>query len=320
MESDLTNRNRSSLLLCLGRLHENGGDFDNAFLNFEKSRKILKSTFNPEDFVSQLNDNVKVLTREIFEKFESFGHESDKPIFIVGMPRSGTTLTEQIIASHSQAEGVGELDRMSRMAASFSSRNGMQEVLDKMAEVGPVQWKNAPQQYLNLINALAPDARHTVDKMPHNFMSLGFIHLCFPKARIIHCRRNPIDNFISAYQNPMALFHGYSFDQVAYGEYYVRYLQLMDHWKSALPASIYESRYENLTANPEAEIRNMLEFLGLPWEDACLKFNERESTVRTFSQLQVRAPINTGSVDRWKRYEKHLGQIMSVLKEAQVEF
>ncbi len=153
------------------------------------------------EFNAQLNDNVKVLTKDVFKKFAGFGHESDKPIFIVGMPRSGTTLTEQIIASHSQAEGVGELDRMSRMAASFSSRNGMQEVLDKMTEVGAEQWKNAPQQYLNLIDALAPDARHTVDKMPHNFMSLGFIYLCFPNAKFIHCRRNPLDNFISAHQN-----------------------------------------------------------------------------------------------------------------------
>ena len=320
MEPNLADKDRSSLLLCLGRLYENGRDYDNAFLNFEKSRKILSSRFNGEEFIAQVDDNLKTLKRDVFEKFANFGHESGKPVFIVGMPRSGTTLTEQIIASHSQVEGVGELERMSRMAASFSSRNGMQEVLDTMTEAGPVEWKNAPIQYLNLINALAPNARHTVDKMPHNFLCLGFIHLCFPNAKIIHCKRNPLDNFISAFQNRMSPFHGYSYNQVSYGEYYIRYLQLMDHWKSALPASIHESRYENLTANPETEIRSMLDFLGLPWEDACLKFNERESTVRTFSQLQVRAPISTGSVARWRKYEKHLGPIISVLQSAGVEF
>ncbi|MGB8314310.1 MAG: sulfotransferase, partial [Aestuariivirga sp.] len=272
------------------------------------------------EILNDLNDNIKVLKRDVFERFRHFGHMSEKPIFIVGMPRSGTTLTEQIIGSHSQVEGVGELDRMGRMALSFSTPGGMQQVLDKMAEVGPEQWKNAPQQYLNLIDALAPDARHTVDKMPHNFSRLGFIHLCFPNARIIHCKRNPLDNFISAYQNPMALFHGYSFNQASYGEYYANYLRFMDHWKVELPIRIYESRYEALTANPEAEVRRLLEFLGLPWEDACLKFNERESTVRTFSQLQVRAPIGTGSVNRWKRYEKHLGPLISTLQDAGVEF
>ena len=316
----LSARDRSSLLLTLGRLYENGGDFDNAFQKFEEFGRILKSRFNSDEFNSQLNDNVKVLTKDAFRRFAGFGHQSHKPIFVVGMPRSGTTLTEQIIASHSQAEGVGELDRMSRMAASFSSRLGMQEVLDKMKEVGAEQWKNAPLQYLNLINALAPDARHTVDKMPHNFMSLGFIYLCFPNAKIIHCRRNPLDNFISAFQNPMTLFHGYSFDQITYGEYYVKYLKLMKHWQSAIPAKIHELPYESLVANPEEEVRKLLDYLGLPWEDACLKFNERESTVRTFSQMQVRAPIGTGSVGRWKRYEKHLDPISSVLREAQVEF
>jgi hypothetical protein len=111
--------------------------------------------------------------------------------------------------------------------------------------------------------------------MPHNFLHLGFIRLCFPNAKIIHCKRNPLDNFISAFQNALKPFHSYSYDQVAYGEYYINYLRLMDHWKSVLPGIIYESQYEELTANPESEIRKMLEFLGLPWEEACLKFNER---------------------------------------------
>ena len=316
----LSKKDRSELLLCLGRLHENGRDYDTAFSKFEESRRIIESKFNAEKFESHVSDNIKVLKREVFEKLARYGHASKKPIFIVGMPRSGTTMTEQIIAGHSQVEGVGELDRMSRMAASFSSRTGMQEVLDKMISVGPEQWKNAPQQYLNLINALAPDALHTVDKMPHNFLELGFIHLCFPNARIIHCRRNPIDTFISSFQNPMSSFHGYSYDQVSYGKYYARYLELMEHWKAELPSPIYESSYEALTANPEAEVRNMLDFLGLPWEESCLKFSERESTVKTFSQLQVRAPIGTASVGRWKRYEKHLGPLISVLHDARIDF
>ncbi|MDP1703064.1 MAG: sulfotransferase [Aestuariivirga sp.] len=317
----LNNKERSVLLLCLGRMHENGRDYDNAFLNFDRSRKLSTSKFNLGNFVLQVDEASRVFTRDVFEKFRQFGHESEKPIFVIGMPRSGTTMTEQIIAAHSQAEGVGELARMGRLSSNFANRNGgMRQVLNKVTEVGPELWKDVPRQYLNLVNALAPDARRTVDKMPHNFLNLGFIHLCFPNARIIHCKRNPLDNFISAFQNPMNAFHSYSYDQVAYGKYYVDYLRLMDHWKAAMPGMIYESQYEELTANPEVEVRNILNFLGLPWEDACLKFNEREVTVKTFSRLQVRNPINTGSVARWRNYEKHLQPIMAVLEQAGVEF
>jgi Sulfotransferase family len=236
------------------------------------------------------------------------------------MPRSGTTMTEQIIASHSQVEGVGELDRMARLDLGMARGKGMQGILDKMSEVGPDNWNMVCLQYLNLVNALAPDAMRTVDKMPQNFISLGFIHLCFPNAKIIHCKRNPLDNFISAYQNAMNSSHDYAYDQVAYGKYYIKYLELMDHWKVVIPSNIYESQYEKLTANPETEVRKMLEFLGLPWEEACLKFNERKSTVRTFSSLQVRNPINTSSVARWRNYEKYLGPIRSILDDAGISY
>jgi hypothetical protein len=189
-----------------------------------------------------------------------------------------------------------------------------------MTEVGPTRWSAVSQQYLNLINVLAPAAPHTVDKMPHNFLHLGFIRLCFPNARIIHCTRNPLDNFVSAFQNRLNIRHSYSYDQVDYGQYYLEYTRLMYHWKTVFPDSIYESRYEELTQSPEAAVRKILDFLGLPWEEACLSFNERQSTVKTLSRMEVRNPINTGSISRWRNYEKHLSPIMAVFKQAGVQF
>ena len=187
-------------------------------------------------FVERINQTIDVFTSDVFEKFKEYGHKSEKPIFVVGMPRSGTTMDE-IIAAHSYAEGVGELSRMSRMANNIAGRN-MRVLLEKMAEAGPENWMEIPKQYLNLVDTLAPDARRTVDKMPHNFLHLGFIHLCFPNAKVIHCMRNPLDNFISSFQNPMNAFHRYSFDQEIYGEYFANYLRLMDHWKTVMYHSL----------------------------------------------------------------------------------
>ena len=316
---DLTDDDRSVLLLCLGHLHENGRDYDNAFQNFTQSRRLLPIGSKIDDFIAQINDIVGNITPEVFDRFREFGHKSDKPIFVVGMPRSGTTLTEQIIGAHSLAQGVGELRRISRMAAFFMRRGGIRQLLDEMGKVGPDQWKEVPRQYLTLLREVAPEGRYTVDKMPHNFIHLGFIHLCFPNAKIIHCKRNPLDNFISAFQGQMNAHHSYSYDQEYYGEYYVQYLRLMDHFKSVMPDSIYESQYEALTENPEIEIRNLLNYLGLPWEERCLKHNERQSTVNTLSYSQVRNPINTGSVGRWRNYETHLAPIIAVFEKAGVQ-
>jgi tetratricopeptide (TPR) repeat protein len=317
--SDLSQKDRSSLLLCLGRLYENGRKYDEAFHCFQESRKLLVNRGDIGQFRTEIDNRISTITPDIIKRFREFGDSSTKPIFVVGMPRSGTTMTEQIVAAHSQAEGVGELKRMGNMAIKLAGNRGMAGILANMTEFGPSRWKAVSQQYLNLLDVLVPDARYAVDKMPHNFFHLAFIHFCFPNAKIIHCRRHPLDSFISAFQNRMNSFHGYAYDQVSYGEYYLEYMRLMDHWKTVFPGAIYESHYENLTQNPEAEVRNMLQFLGLPWEEACLSFHDRQSTVKTFSRAQVRNPINTGSVARWRNYEKYLSPIISVFQRAGVQ-
>jgi tetratricopeptide (TPR) repeat protein len=317
---DLDNSNRSQLLQCLGRLYENARQFDTAFHCLEESRKLLVSAHDMSKFKVTINDSINSFTSEVVAKFHGFGDPSTKPIFVVGMPRSGTTLAEQILAAHSQVKGVGELKRVSQMFREFSGGKGTGGVLAKMTEVGPEKWKAMSRQYLNLIDVLAAGADYAVDKMPHNFLYIGFIHFCYPNAKFVHCKRNPLDSFISAFQNRMNRQHGYAYDQSEYGAYYLEYARLMDHWKSIFPDSIHELQYESLVQNPETEVRRLLEFLGLPWEEGCLKFNEQQSMVKTFSQLQVRNAINTGSIGRWRNYQKHLAPIISLFEQAEIRF
>lgn len=318
--AELDDKKRSLLLLSLGRLFENGGKYDDAFRSFEESRKLVAAAHDIRRFRAEVDDLISTVTPAVVSKFRDFGDPTDRPIFVIGMPRSGTTMTEQIIASHSQVEGAGELDRISLIARKFAGDKGMAGILDKMTAFGPRNWKAVSQQYLNLIEALAPGARHVVDKMPHNFLHIGFINFCFPHAKIIHCRRAPLDNFISAFQSNLKSYHSYGSDQTTYGEYYLEYTRLMNHWKKVISGRIYDSQYETLVQNPETEVRKMLEFLGLPWEDSCLRFSERRSTIKTNSRLQVRNAINTGSVARWRNYETHLSPIIDVFKQAGIQF
>jgi hypothetical protein len=151
--------------------------------------------------------------------------------------------------------------------------------------------------------------------MPHNFVAIGLIALLFPNARIVHCIRNPADNFISAYQNMMNPNHSYSYAQEDYARYYKEYLRLMRHWQSLIPDRIFTLRYEELVANPEEKTRRLLEFIGLPWDSRCLRFHEMGAMVKTFSRQQVRSAVHQGSTERWKNYRPQLQPLMEILSD-----
>jgi tetratricopeptide (TPR) repeat protein len=317
---DISENAKSELLLCMGRLFENGEDFDSAFNLYQESRRLKKPASSIAEFEVEVSNIKSTFTRKALAKVAGFGSASQKSIFVVGMPRSGTTMTEQIIAGHSLADGVGELTRIPNLRRNFVKDGDYFYLFSKMQEVGPLKWRQIGQTYLNLAHVVAPNATYTVDKLPHNFLNVGFIKLCFPNAKIILCRRHPLDNFISAFQNAMSSGHWYSYNQEDYGKYYLLQEDLMNHWKSLFPESIYDSHYELLTANPEQEVRKMLEFLELSFEESCLNLEDRETTVRTFSRAQVRNAINTSSVARWKRYEKHLNPLREILERGGYSF
>jgi tetratricopeptide (TPR) repeat protein len=313
---------RSEILLSLGNMHENAGDFDQAFELWSNSRSLKTITRERDVGYRALDHITNFYTTELLRAARPFGHQSERPLFVAGMPRSGTTLTEQIVSGHSEIFGVGELGRMHRLEKAFvtdySSANHVERILKNSAKGELIA---RAEETLRLLDVLAgPTPKYVVDKLPSQYLSMGYTHLCFPKAKFIHCQRHPADSFISSFQNNMSQFHEYSFDQTVYAEAYLTKERIMAHWRSIFPDLIFELKYETLVSHPEKAVREMLDFIGLGWDPKCMQFFEQARTVKTFSQDQVRKPIYTSSIYRWKKYEKHLGPLFAALKEANFEY
>ena len=303
------------LHLAIGRIYENSGEYAKAFEHFAQSKSSLLNQFDLGRFRMTVDNIIEDYRPNVLQRFEGYGDPSRLPVFVVGMPRSGTTLTEQIIAAHPKGGGAGELKRVGRMQTGLSEEKRPTRLFERMVEGGPDRCRELATRYVSMLKFLAPGAKRVVDKMPHNFVALGFISLFFPNARIVHCIRNPADNFISAFQNAMHVNHGYSYAMEDYALYYKEYLRLMRHWQWLLPGRIFTLRYEELAANPEEKTRQLLEFLGLPWDSRCLRFHERGAMVKTFSRQQVREAVHRGSVERWRNYEEQLQPLLEVLKD-----
>ena len=235
-------------------------------------------------------------------------------MFIVGMPRSGTTLTEQILASHPQVAAGGELKALWRIMQRAEKIAQQDDASRRQLEALNPETINAEAaEYLAALSRVSRTADRVTDKMPHNFQALGTIALMFPNARVIHCVRSPMDTCLSCYTHRFNEGHAYANDLATLGLYYREYARLMDYWRAVLPIRMLESRYEDLIADQEGASRRLIAFLDLEWDDACLDFHKTQGTVRTLSRLQVRQPLYGSSVAQWKRYEKHLGPLKEAL-------
>ncbi|MFT3673148.1 tetratricopeptide repeat-containing sulfotransferase family protein [Aestuariivirga sp.] len=313
-DSKLNTENRSEVLLALGRLHERDKNYSEAFSCWQKSREIALAHAPPErDHGTYLASMKRLYANSLFDL--NVGNPSREPVFIVGMPRSGTTLTEQIIGSHPDAVAVGELTNITSLARyvqnEVKSGDG-NELLIQALNKG--EFRRVADEILQFLKAMAGrPAKRIIEKMPHNFLYVGFLALCFPNVRFIHSLRSPLDAFISSYQNNMTSFHSYSYSQETYGREYIAHIQLMDYWKSVIGDRILTVQYEKLVQSPEEWAPRIVEFAGLDWQEECLKFFEKAGTVRTFSADQVRQPIHSLSVERWRRYETQLAPLRSFL-------
>lgn len=243
-----------------------------------------------------------------------FGSPSERPVFIVGMPRSGTSLTEQILSSHPAIAGAGELTYMHTIANRlFYSLSPTELFPEQVRVLTPQKTRAFAEEYLRKIGYFSATAARITDKMPHNFELVGLIALLFPNAKILFCRRDPMDNCVSIYSNALNDFHSYGADLTTLGLYYRQHIRLMEHWKAVIPDRIFEVRYEDLVGDLEGVSRRMIDFVGLEWDPACLQFFETERTVSTISKWQVRQPIYRTSIARWKPFERHLGPLRDAL-------
>ncbi|MGV3490298.1 MAG: tetratricopeptide repeat-containing sulfotransferase family protein [Devosia sp.] len=305
---------RAGLFHALGKARADLGDYDGAFAAFSAAKTLLGRNFDADQSARYYDAMIEALTPQFFEQRRDFGFADVSPIFIVGMPRSGTTLTEQIASSHSQVVGVGEVPTMNQLAARLGWRKSQPaELIAAISRLTPEQSREIAQAYLDDVVHYGGTGPNIIDKLPHNYEFLALIALLFPRARIIHCTRDPLDNCVSCFTHSFNEAHGYNADLSILGRYYRSYERLMTHWKSALPLAIFDNAYEELVADQEGQSRRLIAYLGLAWEDACLNFQDNDRLVLTPSQWQVRQPIYRSSLQQWKRYAAHLGPLKEAL-------
>lgn len=311
---ELSSYARRKLHFGLGRLYDKLGDYDKAFSHFGNGNDWNEA--NP----NLLSENAKLVDRIIATFNQAFLNRaprssviSDRPIFIVGMPRSGTSLVEQILASHPQVYGAGELLKLWDIVGSLPGEADGVEYPECISDLSGNEMDGAANDYLACISRLSNGAGRVTDKVPSNFFHLGLIALLFPGARVIHCLRNPMDTCLSCYFQDFAGRHTYSTNLEYLGKYYQDYQRLMAHWQQVLPIPMLHVSYEELIADPEAGSRQIIEYCGLEWDERCLRFYESKRVINTASYDQIRKPIYQSSVSRWKHYEKYLEPLRNAL-------
>ena len=314
---ELSDRDRMSLGFGLAKAYEDVKDYDQAFEFLAEANRLKRASvvYDNEERRKFFSRITETFSHRYFADLTEGGSNDETPIFIVGMPRSGTSLMEQILASHSAVFGAGELNEISRLTNAIE-RDAMGRAFPEgVPHLEAAKRRELGELYVREARRRAGEASRVVDKMPENFVGVGFVKTILPNARIIHCRRNPMDTCLSIFKNFFARGHPYSYDLKDLGHFYNLYLDLMAHWREVLPDELYELDYEQLVSNQETETRKLLEFCGLPWEEACLQFQKTERRVYTASAAQVRRPIYKDSVALWKRYGDHLKPLLDVLGE-----
>ncbi len=303
---------RVSLHFAAGKICDDLGEYERAMHHFDAANRIKgrDTRFDADSFAAEVDRLIARFTKEFFAAGHAFAVPDETPLLIVGLPRSGTTLVEQILSRHPGIGGGGE--------QSFWIKHSRTPGLAAATHLAPPAAQALARDYLALLHGLAPQAMRVTDKLPFNVLCLGLIHLLLPKARIIQCRRHPVDTCLSIYFTHFRKVVAFANDKGALALAYRQYGRLMDHWRAVLPEERFiEIAYEDLIRDREAVTRKMIAFAGLEWSDACLSPEHNPRPVLTASLWQARQPVYASSIARWRHYRPWLGELAALLSAAE---
>jgi tetratricopeptide (TPR) repeat protein len=315
-DKSLDQQARINLHFTLAKTYKDRGSCNEAFAQLRAGNdlKARDNPFRPEIYEDYIERVIATFDAEFFETHRGFGLDSELPVFIVGMPRSGSTLVEQIISSHPCAYGAGELNDMRILVKRLPEiMKSTRDEPECVAELSPVLARQLASEHLDKLYQLSAGVDRVCDKMLGNFLKLGLIYLLFPRARIIHCMRNPLDMGLSCYFHNFARGLRFTYNLEHLGFAYRGYRKLMEHWRKVLPMPVLEMPYEQVVAGQEQASRELIEFCGLDWDSRCLDFHRQSRGVKTASFWQVRQPLYNSSVGQWRDYEQQLAPLIEAL-------
>ncbi len=325
MEGALTSRgatlqNQAHLRFALGKAFEDRKEYGASFEHYKHGNdlKRFQSRYRAEQMTEELEAQAEFCTPALFEKHRGGGCPAPDPIFIVGLPRAGSTLLEQILASHSQVDGTLELPNILALAHQLRGRHTTAETSEyprKLIETPSEEFKAMGEKFIEDTRIHRAGAPYFIDKMPNNFRHIGLIHLILPNAKIIDARRHPMDCCFSGFKQHFAEGQEFTYGLEQIGAYYRDYVHLMRHWDEVLPGRVLRVQYEDVVADLETQVRRLLDFCDLEFEDACINFHKTDRAVRTASSEQVRQPINTKGIEQWRGFEPFLDPLKEALGE-----
>jgi tetratricopeptide (TPR) repeat protein len=326
-DGNLTDNAEVHFRFALGKAYEDKCDYEKAWHYYDTGNKKQRPlvTHSPLELEDRQGEIIEIFSEAFIASNEANGFDAPDPILIVGLPRAGSTLVEQILASHSQVEGTSELPILGRIASGIGRYRSDNVGFPKaLLELDPRDWRGYGEAYLEETSRHRLTERpYFTDKLPNNFSLVGFLHLVLPNAKVINARRHPLDSCLGAYKQLFAKGQNFTYDIEDLSQYYLNYHQMMQHWHDVLPGKVLDVHYEDTVTDLDAQVHRILEHCGLPFEESCVRFHETRRAVKTASSEQVRQPIYTGALGKWQKYRGHLsiwiddlGEIIEELPES----